>query len=190
MQPEDVLEYWLDDVGPDGWYTADDGLDAEIRAKFETAWHRAVDGSYGLWLTYPAGALAYIILTDQFPRNMFRGTAQAFASDKNARAAARIAIGRDWDLAITEPARQFVYMPLTHAEAVFDQDRAVRLFKGRMPGSASMLLHACAHRAVIRKFGRFPSRNEALNRETTANEAKWLAEGGYGAELRALEAQS
>ncbi len=188
-QPEEILEYWLDDTGEAGWYNGSEALDADIRARFGQAWTAAVDGSFGLWLTYPAGALAYIILTDQFPRNMFRGTAQAFASDKIARAATRIAIGRDWDLAIAEPARQFFYLPLEHAEAIFDQDRAVRLFASRMPGATSLMQHACAHRAVIRRFGRFPHRNEALGRTSTPAEIDWLAAGGYGAEVRRIQAE-
>ncbi len=188
-QPEEILEYWLDDIGEAGWYEASDALDVDIRSRFAAAWDGATTGAYGLWLTYPAGALAYIILTDQFPRNMFRGTPKAFASDKNARAAARIAIGRDWDLSIAEPARQFFYMPLEHAEAILDQNRAVRLFADRMPSSKSNLLHACAHRSVIRQFGRFPFRNEVLGRETTAAEAAWLADGAYGGEVRRLQAK-
>ena len=82
--PEDVLKFWLDEIGPSGWYDASDDLDREIRDRFETAWHNARQGTYGLWLTYPSGTLAYIILMDQFPRNMFRGTGQSFATDKHA----------------------------------------------------------------------------------------------------------
>jgi uncharacterized protein (DUF924 family) len=188
VQPEDLLAYWLDDVGPKGWYGGGEDLDRAIRARFSSAWDQARDGAFGLWLTSPAGALAYVILTDQLPRNMFRGTAQAFATDPNARAAARVALGRDWDLAISLPARQFFYMPLEHAENLVDQDRAVELFAARMPEDAEMGLHARAHRAVIRRFGRFPGRNAALGRADTPEEAAWLAEGGYAAEVNRLRA--
>ena len=142
-----------------------------------------------MWLTYPSGTLAYIILTDQFPRNMFRGSSDSFATDKAARAAAKSAIARGWDMQIDEPARQFFYMPLMHSENLCDQDRCVRLMLTRMSGSGdSNLLHAKAHREIIRRFGRFPFRNEALKRETTAPEAAFIRDGGYGATVKALKA--
>lgn len=185
--PESILSYWLDEVGPEGWYGGGDALDAEVKQRFLPTWQRAMDGQCGLWLTSPSGSLAYIILADQFPRNMFRGTAQAFASDPNARAAAKIALSRDWDLKISEPARQFFYMPLEHSENLIDQDRAIRLFAARMPETgADNLIHAKAHRQIIRSFGRFPFRNAALGRTSTKAEKVWLEEGGYGATYRTL----
>ena len=140
-----------------------------------------------LWLTYPSGTLAYIILTDQFPRNMHRNSGEAFATDGIARAAAKMAIDRNWDLRIDEPARQFFYLPLMHSECLADQERCVRLMMTRMPETgASNLVHARAHREVIRRFGRFPYRNEALARQTHGAEAAFLAAGGYGAMVREL----
>jgi len=183
LQIDDVLTFWLDEVGSDGWYAGGKELDDKVRARFAEGWAEAKAGAFGLWLTSPAGALAYVILTDQFPRNMFRGTAQAFELDPHARAAARVALGRDWDLAISIPARQFFYMPLEHAENIVDQDRAVELFASRMPDYSDMLFHARVHRDVIRRFGRFPNRNAALGRPDTADEAAWLAGGGYAAEV-------
>lgn len=187
--PEDVLTYWLDEIGPEGWYAGGDELDAEIRAKFEAAWNEMMDGAYSLWLTYPSGALAYLILADQFPRNMFRDTEAAFASDHVARTVAKSAIGKGWDLKIDLPARQFFYMPLMHSEALTDQDRCVRLIKERMDDDTPHLLHAKAHREVIRCHGRFPTRNAALGRNNKPAEHTYLAEGGYGAVVRTLEAQ-
>ncbi|MBT8414480.1 MAG: DUF924 domain-containing protein [Boseongicola sp.] len=187
--PEDILAFWLDEKGPEGWYAGGDTLDQEIRDKFEYVYQRACDGALSLWLTYPTGTLAYIILLDQFSRNMFRGTPKAFATDGLARAAAKAAISRGWDLKIDEPARQFFYMPLVHAECLSDQDRAVRLIMTRMPEmGAQNLLHAKAHREVVRKFGRFPNRNAALARETPEAEAVFLDAGGYGATVEALKA--
>ena len=187
--PDEILAYWLDEIGPEGWYKGGEALDAEIRDKFLSAWERARDGALSLWLTYPSGTLAYIILTDQFPRNMFRGGAQAFEMDAAARAAAKAAIARGWDMRIDEPARQFFYLPLMHSECLADQDRCIRLMATRMPETgAENLLHAKAHREVIRRFGRFPFRNEALARETPPPEAAFLQEGGYGATVRALQA--
>ncbi len=186
--PNEVLGYWLDEVGPKGWYEADGARDAQIRDKFEDAWKGAMDGRYSMWLTYPAGTLAYIILTDQLSRNMFRGTKQAFASDKLALAAAKSAANKGWDLKIDEPARQFFYMPLMHSENLCDQERCVRLMKEHMPNFGPQNLpHAKAHRAVIRQFGRFPYRNAALSRADTLAEKAYLASGGYGQTMRGLE---
>lgn len=186
--PEDVLSFWLDDVGEKGWYLQDDALDAQITDKFKTAWEDACDGKFSLWLTYPSGALAYIILTDQFPRNMFRGSKQAFSTDRPALAAAKAAVDKGWDLKIDEPARQFFYLPMMHSENLCDQERCVRLMHERMPDSGpSNLLHARAHREVIRKFGRFPYRNEALERPSTSPEDDYVSEGGYGQTVRELQ---
>jgi len=185
--PDKILSYWLDEIGPEGWYKGGAELDADIRAKFETAWTHAQDGTYGLWLTYPSGALAYIILMDQFPRNMFRDTAKAFSSDAAALAAAKGAIAKGWDLRIDEPARQFFYMPLMHSECLVDQDRCVRLMLTRMAETgANNLVHAKAHREVIRRFGRFPTRNAALSRASSPLEVDFVAEGGYRQALAAV----
>ena len=187
VTPDSILKYWLDEKGPEAWYAGGEALDTEIRERFSGAWEELMAGSFGLWLTYPSGALAYIILSDQFSRNMFRGQAKAFASDKVARAAAKAAISRDWDLKIDEPARQFFYLPLMHSENLSDQDRAVRLICTRMPETGqSNLVHARAHREVIRKHGRFPFRNEALGRRSTGAESTFLANGGYMAIVNEL----
>ncbi len=185
---DDVLAFWLDECNPSDWYKSDPDFDTKIRERFADAWCRAYDGSLGLWLTYPSGTLAYIILTDQFPRNMFRDEAKAFATDKCALAAAKMAIDRNWDLRIDEPARQFFYLPLMHSENLCDQDRAVRLIHARMPDhGASNVDHARAHRQVIRDFGRFPYRNKSLGRKTSPAEQAFLDAGGYGAAIRAVQ---
>jgi len=186
--PQEVLAFWLDECIPSDWYRSDPDFDAKIRDRFLDTYRDAAEGALGLWLTYPAGTLAYIILTDQFPRNMFRDTGQAFATDHLALAAAKMAVERHWDEKIDEPARQFFYLPLMHAENLCDQDRAVRLIHTRMPETgANNQDHACAHRAVIRDFGRFPYRNAALGRKTTAQEQAFLDAGGYGAAIRAQQ---
>ena len=185
--PEEILAFWLDDIGPKGWYEAKSDLDQTIRDRFENDYNRMVDGSLSLWLTYATGTLAYIILSDQFSRNMYRDTAKAFATDKIAKAAAKAAISKGWDMRLDGPARQFFYMPLVHSECLEDQDRAVRLFMTRMPESGSNLLHAKAHREIIRMFGRFPTRNEALSRESSTAEEAFLNDGGYGAIVRSFE---
>ncbi|NDV97821.1 DUF924 family protein [Salipiger sp. PrR002] len=187
--PEDILAFWLDQTDSDKWYKTDPALDAEIRSQFEETWEGAMEGRFGLWLTYPSGALAYVILLDQFSRNMFRGEAKAFSADEVALAAAKQAIWRGWDLKIDEPARQFFYLPLMHSENLCDQERCIRLMKERLTETgASNLLHARAHREVIREFGRFPTRNEALSRNSTSPESGYLQGGGYGEVLRKLQA--
>lgn len=188
MGPEEILSFWLDEVGPSGWYRSDDALDEEIRSRFLTTWEAACAGKFSLWLTYPTGVLGYIILTDQFPRNMFRGQAKAFSSDRVALAAAKSAIERNWDMRIDGAPRQFFYLPLMHSENLCDQDRCVRLMCERMPeDAADNLLHARVHREVIRQFGRFPYRNAALSRNDTQAEKAYAERGGYSETLRKLQ---
>jgi len=188
VSPEEILSFWLDELTPQDWYRSDDVLDNDIRFRFEGAWDAAMEGTNGLWLTYPSGTLAYIILLDQLPRNMFRGTGKAFSSDAYALAASKMAVYKGWDMRIDEPARQFFYMPLMHSECLPDQDRAVRLFADRMPERGQLnLKHAKAHREVIRRYGRFPTRNEALARRFTGPEREYLDLGGYGSVIRAFE---
>lgn len=183
---EELLAFWLDEVGPDGWYRVDPALDARIRATYESVWESARAGGLDGWSCQPRPCLALVILLDQFPRNMFRGERRAFASDARALAFAKSAIGRGFDQRVETEARQFFYLPLMHSEIVADQERSVRLFKLNLEG-ASNLTHARAHRAVIRRFGRFPYRNDALGRATTEPEAAWLAQGGYAAALAEVD---
>lgn len=186
--PEEILNFWLDEVEPRDWYVADDDLDQTVRTKFEPTWRKAMQGGLGQWLTYASGSLAYVILMDQFSRNMFREDAKSFASDRRALAAAKSAIKNRWDMKIDEPARMFFYMPLMHSENLCDQDRCVRLIKERLPqGGENQLLHARAHRAVIRQFGRFPTRNATLGRRSTEVEQTYLDAGGYGSTVRELQ---
>ncbi len=189
--PEQILEFWLDKVGEKGWYIQDTALDSEIRQQFQSTWEAACAGKFSMWMTYPSGAVAYLILTDQLPRNMFRGDARAFETDSLARAVAKAALDKKWDLKIDEPARQFFYLPLMHSENLCDQERCVRMMLERMPETGnSNMLHAKAHREVIRKFGRFPYRNDALSRPYTGPERAYLSTGGYGSTVQELQAAS
>ena len=184
LHPTDVTRFWIDEVGPEGWYKSDPELDDSIRNGFHETWQQVAvascDGK-GLdeWMMSPETTLALLIVLDQFARNMFRGDPRSFATDAKARAVAKKAIDRGWDLRIPCPERQFFYMPLMHSECLSDQDRAVRLMKTRMDGSTLNLLHAKAHREVIRRFGRFPYRNETLSRTDTPSESKFINDGGY-----------
>ncbi len=181
--PNEIVEFWLNEVGPEGWYNGSTQLDQAIKTRFEKEWNAAQIGAYDGWMKDAECALAYIILMDQFPRNMFRGTAKAFATDHLARSAAKRAISYGWDKKIDPPLRQFFYLPLMHSENLPDQERCVRLMLTRMDGAAdgNNVLHARVHREVIRRFGRFPFRNDALARPSTVPEQAFVAEGGYGA---------
>lgn len=185
---QEVLGFWLDEIGQQGWYEGGAAIDARVRSRFEGLWLAAMTGACGPWLGDARGALAYLVLTDQFPRNMFRDEGRAFASDALARAAAKLAVATGWDMAVPEPERVFFYMPYEHSESLIDQDESVRLIGERLPlTGAEYMVHAEAHRAVIRAFGRFPSRNAALGRNTTPAEAAWMAAGGYGVVVRVLQ---
>lgn len=184
--PIEVLEFWLDTVGPEGWYAGGDAIDDTVRRGFLELWQAAHDDGLDHWVDGTVGTLAYLIVTDQFPRNMHRGTAAAFATDPLALTAAHKALAEGWDMGAPEPERQFFYMPFEHSENPDDQALAVRLMAERLPSHPDLLLHARAHQAIIAKFGRFPTRNTALGRTSTAAEEAFLSEGGYGAMVRSL----
>lgn len=185
---DEVLDFWLREIGPEGWYVAVPDVDARIARRFLDLWRQTKDGGLGDWCATAEGALAFLIVTDQFSRNMFRADGKSFATDEQARGAARVAIARGFDLALPEPQRVFFYMPFEHSEALADQDWSVALMEARMSGSdgAEFAHHARVHREVIRRFGRFPYRNAALGRETTEAERAFLEAGGYGAMVREM----
>jgi len=182
---EQLLTFWIDEIGEQGWYQGGEEVDALCRERFAGTWEEARDGAFTDWLETSRGALAYLILTDQLPRNMFRGHADSFATDALALAAAKEAVAKGLDLEIEPPERQFFYLPFEHSENLEDQARAVTLIDERLP-TGDMLLHARAHQAVIERFGRFPNRNAALGRANTSEEGEWLAHGGYMAYVKAM----
>lgn len=181
--PVEVLEFWLGEVGPQGWYVGGAELDATCRERFADLWQAAHDGGLEHWVEGTVGTLAYLVICDQLARNIHRGSALAFATDARALAAARRAVEEGWDMGAPEPERQFFYMPFEHSENPADQSMAVRLLTERMASDPEMALHARAHQAIITRFGRFPFRNAALGRTSTPEEAAFLAEGGYAAEV-------
>lgn len=186
---EEILGFWLREVGPEGWYEPPAGLDDEVRARYAALWEQARRGELDAWAVCPRGTLALVILLDQFPRNMFRGEARAFAGDAEARKVAKRALPRRFDRRVAEVERQFFYLPLEHSECGADQARSVRLFMDAEDPES--LLHAIAHRDVIRRFGRFPTRNAALGRVCTPGEQAYLDRGGYAqAVSRAREARA
>ncbi|MYA17511.1 MAG: DUF924 domain-containing protein, partial [Gammaproteobacteria bacterium] len=181
MMPTEVLEFWLGPApdDPDSvvtaskrWYIADDGFDAEIRDRFGAAIEQAQRGFFADWAETPEGALALVILLDQFPRNAHRGTANAFAGDPVALAVAGRAVERGFDRGLACPGRAFLYHPFEHSEDLKDQERSVVLFEtlaAQAPNewhefAADFVPYALAHRDVIARFGRFPHRNAALGR--------------------------
>jgi len=179
--PADILEFWRA-AGPRRWFDADDAFDAAIRLKFEPTHHAAARGEYDRWIETPQGALALVILLDQFPRNLYRGSGHAFATDPLARhfAAAAIHLGHDRAGAIAD-LRGFFYLPFEHSESLADQDRSVALCEAQKAetGEDGFLKWALGHRDIIVRFGRFPHRNRALGRITKAEEQAFLDAGGF-----------
>jgi uncharacterized protein (DUF924 family) len=172
----DVLAYWRA-LGPERWFTADAAVDAEIHAQFQDLYAAAVAGALLRWEDVAAGALAHVITLDQFPRNMFRGSAAAFAADPLARAAAGRAIDRGFDRQAAKAERTFFYLPYMQSEALADQERCCDLC--RAAGDEHTLEYALLHADVIRRFGRFPHRNAVLGRITTPEEQAFLDGGGF-----------
>lgn len=176
ISPQDVISFWQE-AGPDSWFEADPAFDERVRARFLAAYEAAARGDLDEWQESADGALALVILLDQFPRNMFRGTPRAFAADDAALAVAdrAIAAGRDDD--VLEALRSFFYMPFMHSERLGDQERCVALMQAF--GGADNVKYAEIHRDIIRRFGRFPHRNEILGRHSQPEEIAYLDGGGF-----------
>jgi uncharacterized protein (DUF924 family) len=174
--PNDILHFWRV-AGPAQWFKKSDRFDAAIRLKFEPVHHAAARGQYDAWAATPEGALALLLLLDQFPRNLYRGSGHAFATDGKARAIARAAVEAGFHRQVEPVLQGFFVLPFEHAEDLADQDEAVRL--ARELGDADTLKWAELHRDIIVRFGRFPHRNVALGRVTTPKEQEFLDEGGF-----------
>ena len=184
-----VLDFWLEEVGSEGWYSAVDAVDAKIVRQFGGLFEQILAGGLADWGQTAQGALAYLIVADQFSRNMFRGDRKAFAADPAALEMAGHAIAQDLDLQIPEPERVFFYMPYEHSEDLANQDRSVELMQTRLPLTGKgFAFHAAVHREVIHRYGRFPFRNAALGRVSTPAEDAFLAAGGYGGLVREMQA--
>jgi uncharacterized protein (DUF924 family) len=173
--PQSVLAFWRT-AGPDKWFEKDAGFDAEIGRRFAETYEAATAGELA-WDENPEGALALVIVLDQFPRNMFRNSARAFAADPLGRKVASGAIARGFDQRVPLAERMFFYLPFEHSENLADQERCVAL--NRASGDAEAIKWAQAHADIIRRFGRFPHRNAVLGRATTAEEQAFLDSGGF-----------
>lgn len=174
--PDDVLAFWRG-AGPDKWFKKDAAFDADIRARFLATHEAAARGAFAAWEASAEGALALVIVLDQFPRNMFRDDARAFAADALARVVADRAIARGFDATVPKSLRAFFYLPFEHSENLADQERCVTL--NRATGNADALKWAEIHADIIRRFGRFPHRNKVLGRKTTPEEQVFLDAGGF-----------
>jgi uncharacterized protein (DUF924 family) len=168
----DIVAFWRA-VGPDRWFEKDETLDAEIRRRFLRLHEAAAGGKLVAWEQAAEGALALLILLDQFPRNMFRGSAKAFATDPLACAVAERAIEQGHNMEVPDERRVFFYLPFEHAEDLALQDRCCELVRERC-NLGEYVDYAERHRAVIARFGRFPHRNAVLGRPSTMEEIAYL----------------
>lgn len=173
-----VVEFWKQ-AGPSRWFTRDAAFDARFRELFLEQHHAAARREFEDWLCTADGVLGLMLLLDQFPRNVFRGSAHSYATDALARHYAMRAIEEGMDLALDASLRAFVYLPFEHSEDPVDQERSVAMFQAL--GDAQSLEYALIHRDVIQRFGRFPHRNAALGRIPTVAELEFLADGGFSA---------
>lgn len=191
----EVLEFWFGTLDESGfadeahkrrWFMKDDAFDEEIRSRFLSVYEAIASGEHEDWRDDARGALAYVIVLDQFSRNMFRGSGRMYAEDARAVAATKDAIARGLDHDLGPAERTFLYMPLMHSEALVDQESCIRHFEhlcGELEGDAAKAIannvdYAIRHRDIVARFGRFPHRNALVNRSTTDEEAAFLEEPG------------
>lgn len=175
--PNDILGFWRN-AGPGRWFKKSPAFDEAIRLKFEPVHHAAARGEYDKWAGAADGALALVILLDQFPRNLYRTSGHAFATDPKARSVARAAIEAGFDKTVDPALRNFFYLPFEHSEDLADQDFSLALSAEN--GVEDDVKWAGIHREIIARFGRFPHRNPSLGRVTTDEEQAFLDDGGFG----------
>lgn len=188
--PAEILAFWFGQPGETGhgqpraeWFRKDADFDAAIRARFLESVEAALAGQLADWANDRDGLLALLILLDQFPRNLFRGEAKAFAGDAQALALAKAAVDKGWDKDLNAFEKLFVYLPFEHSESLADQERSMALFgalAAEHPGNDGFLDYARRHQEIIARFGRFPHRNAALSRASTPEETSFIAQPGSG----------
>jgi len=172
QSPEDILTFWYSEPMRAHWFSSTPDIDAMITEQYEFLWQTAADGNLDIWQDSPEGCLALCIILDQFPLNMFRGTALSFSTEQHAVTVCKHALAQDFDQQIDPSKISFLYMPLMHSEDLDDQDLSVAQFEAAgLHDSARFAQH---HREIIRRFGRFPHRNAALGRESTPEEVDYL----------------
>ena len=170
--PQQIIDFWFSTATRKLWFNSTPEFDQELRDRFEAVWQQACRGELDHWMESAEGCLALVIILDQFPLNMFRNTAQSFASEAQSRSIAASAIERGFDQSLPLEQVAFLYMPYMHSEDLQDQDRALVLFD--KPGLDSNLRFARHHRDIVARFGRFPHRNEELGRTSSAAETEYL----------------
>jgi uncharacterized protein (DUF924 family) len=171
----DIAVFWRD-AGPARWFAKNDAFDTDFKSRFEAVHHAAAAGALDGWAVDAEGALALLVLLDQFPRNAWRNSAHMLATDGKARAVARAAIEAGLDRQIETALRPFFYLPFMHSESLDDQERSVALNAAL---DAATQRFAVLHRDIIARFGRFPHRNKMLGRDTTPEEQRFLDKGGF-----------
>jgi uncharacterized protein (DUF924 family) len=186
LAPE-VLRFWFGDPADYGkvqkrWFEKDPAFDALVVERYQKLHQEMLDGAQREWLQTPRACLARIIVLDQFPRHIYRGSAAAFSSDPLALEAAQHLVGQGWDRELLPVERMFAYLPFEHSESLADQDRACELCKtlDAFPETADTYRWALAHREIVARFGRFPHRNAALDRASTPEEIAYLKQPGSG----------
>lgn len=176
ISPDDVVTFWHT-AGPERWFNKDTAFDERIKARFLAAHEAAAGGQLAEWEKTIGGTLALLLLLDQFPRNMFRDSARAFATDAMALSLAERAIESGFDTQVAAEMRTFFYLPFMHSEDPVEQDRCIALY--RSANNADGEKWAELHADIIRRFGRFPHRNAVLGRTTTPEEQAFLDAGGF-----------
>lgn len=172
MQQE-ILDFWFSDQVRKLWFSSTEEFDALLRERYLSLWQQACRGELEHWMESPGGCLALVILLDQFPLNMFRGEARSYSSEAQSRDVARYAIQHNFDRDLDPRQRAFLYMPFMHSEELADQKRALELFA--QPGLEDNLRFARHHHDIVERFGRFPHRNQALGRDSSAAEIEYLS---------------
>lgn len=178
MSATKVLTFWFEEHGGADWFASSSAFDIKIRERFATLYQDARRGELEAWRLSASGRLAEIIVLDQFSRNLYRDSAEQYASDDMALVLAQVAINQGTDGDLTDEECMFLYMPFMHSESIRMQDRSMMLFEAL--GLEGALNAAQKHRDIIERFGRFPHRNELLGRESTAEEQAFLSEHGRG----------
>ena len=176
MTPREIVNFW-EQAGEARWFTRDAVFDGTLKTRFGEAAAAARVGVYQVWAETPEGALGLVLLLDQIPRNIYRGSPLAFASDARAREVTRAALGKGFLNKLTPPRAMWLVMPFEHSENIDDQWRCMALFQTL--GLNDMVHWAKVHLDIIAKFGRFPHRNMVLGRNSTADEIAFLAAGGF-----------
>ncbi|WP_428407833.1 DUF924 family protein [Hyphococcus sp.] len=173
-----VLHFWFEETKPYQWFRRDDAFDEVIKTRFGAMHDAAKRGQLDVWRAHPVYSLSLILILDQFSRNLYRDTPEAFAQDAQALDVAREALARRFDHLVNDQRRAFFYMPFMHAEDLAVQEESVALFKAQLPTTKN-LPFAIEHRDIVRRFGRFPHRNKVLGRKSTPEEIAFLRAGGF-----------